>query len=120
MSHGKVVCQECSSVIVQCRCMDTADHKTTYEVCAKCQATSSTRKELTFEQKLETNTWDNNLDEVVATVKELSGPDSNWTWTRNWDCKYIDIHIDMRDGWFTLIDNKGKRISLEQLKRQRE
>lgn len=42
----------------------------------------------------------------------------NWSWSRNWDCKYVDIRIDMRDGGFIVMDQEGRRISLDQLKWQ--
>ena len=65
------------------------------------------------------NSWDENLDEVVATVKELSKEDDfTWSWARNWSCKYISIRIDMRDGAFVLVNGEGERISLDQLKYQ--
>jgi len=42
----------------------------------------------------------------------------DWSWSRNWDCKYINLRFDMRDGGFVLTNNKGERICLEQLKWQ--
>ena len=36
----------------------------------------------------------------------------------DWNCKYIEIRFDMRDGGFTLRNKEGERINLEQLKWQ--
>lgn len=41
-----------------------------------------------------------------------------WSWARNWDCKYINLRFDMRDGGFVLTNSKDERICLEQLKWQ--
>lgn len=78
-----------------------------------------------FAEKLKTNTWEKNFDEVVEVIKKLSacqdkGDFKTWSWTksRDWRCKYISLHIDMRDGGFTIRDKDGYRISLEELKFQ--
>lgn len=81
--------------------------------------------------KIDSNEWDTNLDEVIAFIKWATRPDSeifdengqykpgesDWSWARNFDCKYVDLRIDMRDGGF-VICAKGKRISLDKLKWQ--
>lgn len=36
MSHFKVICEKCGTVISQCRCM-SCDKTTTYEICDKCK-----------------------------------------------------------------------------------
>lgn len=79
----------------------------------------STEPSEKHESKFYHNSWDENFDEVVSTIKELSKEgDFTWSWARNWACKYISIRIDMRDGAFVLVNRDGERISLEQLKYQ--
>jgi len=86
-------------------------------------------------QMVESNMWHNKseLDEFIKTIKALAvdiddmyEEDGNtlkpgvedWSWAKNWDCKYINLRFDMRDGGFILTNNKGERICLEQLKWQ--
>lgn len=35
MSHGKTICEKCSKVIVQCRCMESHNN-ITYSTCEEC------------------------------------------------------------------------------------
>lgn len=73
-----------------------------------------------FDEMVAENIWHENLDEVIETIKKLSASGSGWSWVRSkdWNCKYISLHFDMRDGAFTIQGRDGKRISLEQLKYQ--
>lgn len=59
------------------------------------------------------------LDEMVNEVKEVLKlvPSFEWSWARNWACKYVNIRIDMRDGHAILVSRDG-RISREQLRYQ--
>lgn len=41
-----------------------------------------------------------------------------WQWPKNWDCKYIDIRIDMRDGGHIITNKTGKRCSVESIEHQ--
>lgn len=41
-----------------------------------------------------------------------------WTWTKNTECKYIELRIDMRDGRCIIRNRDGELISLEELKSQ--
>ena len=71
-------------------------------------------------QKIERNKWEDNVfEDIIPTVKETLNKVKNreWCWTQNWNCKYIDIRIDMRDGGACLFGRDG-RISLDQLKYQ--
>lgn len=71
------------------------------------------------QEKIDSNTWEaGSIDEVIATIKELSRDDSDWIWLNNGECKYVSIRFDMRDGAFVLLDRKGQRISLDALKYQ--
>jgi hypothetical protein len=81
----------------------------------------------TLNDKIETNTWEGTeqlkdlFDFIlkVATDCPLSERyKRGWDWTKNFDCKYIDIRIDMRDGGFILRNREGKRIELKDLKHQ--
>lgn len=74
-----------------------------------------------FNQMVEMNMWHKReeLDEVIETIKRLSTEDNDeWSWAYNFDCKYVDIRFDMRDGAFTLRNKNGDRMCLEQLKWQ--
>lgn len=71
-----------------------------------------------YQEKIDNNRWDRNFNEVVETIKELVKKDSEWSWTKNWDCKCVNIRIDMRDGGFVLVDQHGKRVSLDAIKWQ--
>lgn len=72
-------------------------------------------------QKIKDNIWEDNLDEVMETIKSLignTGDRHKWAWIRNTRCKYVNVRIDMRNGGFVLEDRDGARISLDQLKYQ--
>jgi hypothetical protein len=85
-----------------------------------------------YEAMVKANVWHSReeLDLFVAVIKRLSDerkftPDGNftedsnrWSWARNGRCKYVTLHIDMRDGGFVLQDRNGERISLDQLRYQ--
>lgn len=83
-----------------------------------------------FKAMVSANIWHpaHELTGVVAQLRLLNTPDpekpwksvSGWKWSDNpgWRAKYVNIRIDMRDGGFILEDRDGKRISLEQIKRQ--
>lgn len=75
-----------------------------------------------FKKMVEGNEWHTGLQELVDAVRFCTGQGFVWSWTRTpgWQCKYIDVRIDMRDGGFVVKAGHGKpgeRISLEQLKR---
>jgi hypothetical protein len=88
-----------------------------------------------FSEMVNRNQWHDKkeLDSFIETIKKLavsitdmfeedgdtlkSGVE-DWSWTRNWDCKYINLRIDMRDGGFILTNDKKQRINLEQLRWQ--
>lgn len=56
------------------------------------------------------------LKDVVGVVKESF--DGQWTFTRNNQCKYINVRIDMRDGKCVLMNRFGDLISLKDLQYQ--
>lgn len=63
------------------------------------------------------------LQEVIDFIKSTSSikyprKDKQWCWTKNSQCKYVELVIDMRDGEFTILDRDRHRISFEDLKRQ--
>ena len=71
--------------------------------------------ELSTKQKdrFDSNSWDHIADlgpVIVAAIK-----DENWIWVKNWDCKYINLRVDMRDGGAIIVNRAGKRISPDQL-----
>jgi hypothetical protein len=61
--------------------------------------------------KIEQNIWDH-LDDFLKVYETMKK--GEWSWTKNIDCKYIDLRIDMRDGG-CIISAKGERITPEQL-----
>ena len=70
---------------------------------------------LTIEQKRAANVWDH-IDDVLAVI-ELARA-GKWNWTGNWDCKYVEVRIDMRDGGCLIKDREGKRINPADLRKQ--
>ena len=74
-----------------------------------------TSKELI--KKIESNIWDDGK-EVFKAIKDVLA--SKWSWSRNPECKYIVVRIDMRDGGCLLKDRKGNRIGIEDLVYQYE
>lgn len=74
-----------------------------------------------FQTKIEHNIWHDidQLDLFIQTIKKLSVEnDWTWSWSRNNNCKYINLRFDMRDGGFVLTDGERKRIDLPQLEWQ--
>lgn len=91
-----------------------------------------------FNEKVARNSWhpkeefDSFVDFIKTNAYEkvLSGPlivpigtpeelkDPKWSWAYNSDCKYVTLHVDMRDGGFTVMNQNGDRINLDQLKWQ--
>jgi hypothetical protein len=81
--------------------------------------------------KIDRNSWEENFDEVIAFIKQATNEEPyeadgntlkpgaiDWSWSRNMDCKYINIRIDMRDGGFVLVNQRGERVSLDAIKWQ--
>jgi len=66
----------------------------------------------TVEFKNKKNIWDHiaQFEKIYNKMKK-----GEWSWTRNSRCKYVDLRVDMRDGGCIIMDNKGERISPEQL-----
>jgi hypothetical protein len=85
-----------------------------------------------YQDKIDSNSWDKNLGDVFSFIKWATRPDSeifdekgqykpgetDWSWAKNMNCKYLNVRIDMRDGGFVLKNDKGQRISLDALKWQ--
>ena len=75
-------------------------------------------------EKIENNIWENNFDEVIAFIKEVTKSDFDfdsepkWNWMRNPRCKYVQLRIDMRDGGFVILDRDNQRITFDELKYQ--
>lgn len=67
--------------------------------------------------------WDSKekLTPIVEFINEFATKeDTRWSWVKNWDCKYINIRIDMRSGHFLMFNNNKERISLDDLKKQED
>lgn len=62
------------------------------------------------------NSWDKLKDVGEAVVEAIN--DKEWTWIKNWNCKYVSMRVDMRSGHCVLVNKEGKRISIDQLKYQ--
>lgn len=73
-----------------------------------------------YVKKFERNSWEKSVEKdifpVISEVLDLVRQ-RKWTWTKNWDCKYVDIRIDMRDGGAILF-SRADRISPDQLRYQ--
>ena len=66
------------------------------------------------------------LPRYLEAIKKFSSPrtydgkefSNTWSWSRNWNCKYIELRFDMRDGGFVLLNDLKERICIEQLEYQ--
>ena len=69
--------------------------------------------------KIDSNSW-NMIEDLAKAVMETVklSRDREWCWVKNWDCKYINLRVDMRDGGAIIVNRAGKRISPDQLKYQ--
>lgn len=80
---------------------------------------------MSLEDKKKHNVRESNLTQTFDTVARLARESRDWDkadawrWVRNYQCKYISIRIDMRDGGHIIMDRDGTRIDLETLLRQR-
>jgi hypothetical protein len=61
------------------------------------------------------NKW-HDIDFLETIIETIRNP--KWCWAYNWECKYLDVRIDMRDGG-CIVKAKGKRITPDGLKWQR-
>lgn len=72
-----------------------------------------------FQSKVSDNEWESPselLDNLKRIIKCIENKD--WHWGRNMDCKYINIRIDMRDGGHIIVNQRGKRCSVESVEYQ--
>jgi 5-formyltetrahydrofolate cyclo-ligase len=68
---------------------------------------------------IEKNVWHSpsKLHKAVEMVERLIS-DDEWQWFMNTTCKYVSFRIDMRTGFFIMLDREGKRIMPKDLKYQ--
>ena len=71
--------------------------------------------DLTLKQKQAANVWDH-IDDVLPVI-ELARA-GKWHWCENFECKYIELRIDMRDGGCLIKDRNGNRINPADLAKQ--
>jgi hypothetical protein len=57
------------------------------------------------------------IEKIVEVIEQSRA--KKWLWPLNWDCKYIVLRIDMRDGHCVIMDRNQKPITLAELQRQR-
>jgi hypothetical protein len=72
---------------------------------------------MNLDVKIQQNIWDDFFRDVLPVLQRVLlpyGDPNKWTWSRNMQCKYIDLRIDMRDGG-CIIGAEGQRISPERL-----
>lgn len=79
---------------------------------------------MNFKEMIESNEWHSleELDSYIAAIKKFSRSnlkDWHWSKSKNWECKYVNIRVDMRDGGFIVTGREGNRIDLEALSYQR-
>lgn len=77
-----------------------------------CPACFSSNPKLSTSEKSRMNLWDKWAD--FQRVMDAMLRDE-WCWSRNVECKYVELRIDMRDGGCIISDRNGKRISPEHL-----
>ena len=71
----------------------------------------------TPEEKTKYNVWDNFNKDVLPVLK--AAQEGRWSWTKNFDCKYIEVRIDMRSGHCIIENRNGQRINPEDLASQK-
>lgn len=86
---------------------------TSHDDCWGCEGKGEYLASLTHKQ--EYNIWDHIDDFKKVHNMRIK---KEWTWVRNWDCKYIELRIDMRSGHCIIKNKNGDRISPEQLEYQ--
>ena len=88
--------------------MEPKPHLRGWNICEECL---EKQPNYTTKEKDDYNIWDH-LDDFLK-VYEMSKK-GEWHWFKNWECKYVDLRIDMRDGG-CLISASGKRIGPDAL-----
>lgn len=60
------------------------------------------------------------LSDLLPWLHQVNDFGSNsWTWAKNWNCKYVNIRIDTRNGGSCYItDDEGNHIGIDDLMRQ--
>lgn len=74
-----------------------------------------------LKKKIEANIWDDIQRDFLPVLQRALlpyGDPHKWVWSRNTDCKYVELRVDMRDGGCIICDRHGNRISPEQLQWQ--
>lgn len=79
------------------------------KICTGCREKDPT---YTTDEKTLMNKWDS-IDDVNKVLQRMK--DNDWSWARNYTCKYIDVRIDMRDGGAIIWDNDGNRVGPDAL-----
>lgn len=73
----------------------------------------SRKNATTIEDKIKYNVWDD-IDDFIKVLQDMR--DGKWLWCySNFDNKYIELRVDMRDGGCIIKNGNGDRISPEQL-----
>ena len=78
-------------------------------VCKKCLETNP---KLTAKEKSEMNSWDH-IDSFLEVYQKMKN--GEWGWYKNYECKYVELRIDMRDGGCIIYNGERKRINPEEL-----
>lgn len=78
-------------------------------VCKKCL---DVNPNLTAKEKSEMNSWDH-IDSFLEVYKRMK--EGEWDWFKNFECKYVELRIDMRDGGCIIYNGERKRINPEAL-----
>lgn len=103
------------------RCGTKSFERTGFPLLSVCKPCVELNPRLTTAEKNRANIWDKvELLERIAEIGKLEPSGKGyWSWARNWDCKYLDIRVDMRDGGCIVKDSKGVRIGMDALNWQR-
>jgi len=90
--------------------------------CIFCKKEHTPEYVKTMEYRKTHNKWDD-IKEILPLISDIANFGQcrmmdKWHWSRNKDCKYIELRIDMRDGGCLIYNGVGKRISPKQLLHQ--
>lgn len=76
---------------------------------------SAESKPVSVECGVSQPTWEP-VEKVMVIVEQAKR--CNWQWPLNPECKYIELRIDMRDGYCLIRNREGQPITLAELQRQ--
>jgi len=79
---------------------------------AVCRECLNENPKLSTAERERMNLWDK-LEDFLTVYNRMKNRE--WSWANNMSCKYVSLHVDMRDGGCIIADRDGKRIGPNRL-----